>query len=234
MTFIKTMAVVPLALSLLVANNAFADDGKQNLIGFEVSSQSTVQNDEASAVMSKTMSAKNAKELATKLNPLINQSLAIAKKYPSVKVSTGSQYAHPEYSKGKIIGVSGSASLNLKSQDTEALSNLMAELQNSLLLESLSFDVSDALRESTNNRLRDEATQKFKNEANSLVKAWGAKSYRLINAQMNSHSNGSYAKRMFSSMAVAEQAMDAAASQNLEAGSSEIRYTINGTIQLVF
>lgn len=230
----KKLIALPLIGALLASPLAFADDSKQNLIGFEVSSQATVENDEASAVMTKTMSAKNAKELASKLNPLINQSLAIAKKYPTVKVSTGGQYAHPEYSKGKIVGVSGSASLNLKSQDTEALSNLMAELQNSLLLESLSFDVSDTLRESTNNRLRDEATQKFKTEANSLVKAWGAKSYRLVNAQMNSHSNGGYAKRMFSSMVAEQTAASDASAQNLEAGSSEIRYTINGTIQLVF
>lgn len=230
---LKSVLQLSILGTALLAGTAFASDDKQNLIGFEVSSQATVENDEASAVMTKTMTAKTAKELANKLNPLINQSLAIAKKYPSVKVSTGGQYAHPEYSKGKIVGVSGSASLNLKSQDTEALSNLMAELQNNLLVENLSFDVSEALRESTNARLRDEATQKFKNEANSLVKAWGAKSYRLVNAQMNSHSNG-YAKRMFSPMmAMAEQASDASA-QSFEAGSSEIRYTINGTIQLIY
>lgn len=231
----KQVAKLSLVGAVLASTLAFANDEKFNLVSFEVASQTSVENNEATATMSKSVSAKNAKELANKINPIINQALAIAKKYPAVKVSTGSQYAHPEYSKGKIVGVSGSASLNLKSQDTEQMSNLMSELQIILLLESLSFDVSDALRETTQAKLRDEATQKFRNEAASLAKSWGAKSYRLVNAQMNGSSSGGYAKRYGSPM-MAEMVMQAApaSAQELQVGTSEIRYHINGTIQLLY
>lgn len=228
----KTLMTLSM-VGLLASPLALAEDHKQNIIGFGVTAQTSVANDEATAIMTKTVSAKTAKELASKINPLINQAIVIAKKYPSVTVSTGHQHAHPEYSKGKIVGVSGSASIHLKSQNTEELSNLMAELQSILLLENLSFDVSDGLRERTQAKLRDEAVHKFQVEAQSLVKAWGAKNYRLINAQMNSHSSG-YAKVSVSPMMAMDAVAESAPSQNFEAGNSEINYQINGTIQLIY
>lgn len=215
---------------------ALANDkmDRHNLISFEVSVQDNIANDEALAVMTKAVSAKNAKELANKINPIINQALTLAKAYPSVEVSTGSQHAYPEYSKGKIIGVTGSASLTLKSQDTEALSNLMAELQNSLLLERLDFSVSDELRDSTTQALRDKATQKFKQEAQAMVSAWGAKGYHLINAQMNTGGQNLYQPKYYTYDAVAVVEQASAPRQTLEAGNSTISYTINGTIQLTY
>lgn len=222
-----------LSTGLAGATLAFAGESDHNLINFEVSVQQEVPNNQATASLNKTASAKTPKELANKLNPIINQAIAIAKKYPSVQVSTGSQHAYPEYSKGKIIGVTGSASLTLKSQDTDALSDLLAELQSILVLESLDFSVSDDLQKATTAKLREQATQQFQQEAQTLAKLWHAGSYRLINAQMNTSGQNFYrAKHYAYGVAVAEQASDASR-QTLEAGNSTITYSINGTIQLV-
>lgn len=222
-----------LATGLVGSASAFAGETDHNLINFEVSVQQEVANNQATASLNKTLSAKTPKELANKLNPIINQAIAIAKKYPSVQVATGSQHAYPEYSKGKIIGVTGSASLTLKSQDTDALSDLLAELQNILVLESLDFSVSDDLQQATTAKLREQATQKFQQEAQTLAKLWHAGSYRLINAQMNTSGQNFYRAKHYAyeAMAVAQSAD--ASRQTLEAGNSTITYTINGTIQLV-
>ncbi|MDO4427749.1 MAG: SIMPL domain-containing protein [Moraxella sp.] len=206
-----------------------------NLVSFEVATQKQVANDEAVAVMNKTVTAKDAKTLASRLNPIINQALTLAKKYPSVTVSTGRQHTYPSYdNKGVITGMTGSANINLKSQDTESLSALVGELQAIMTIENLDFNVSDALREQTQSDLMLDATQKFKRQADTLTQAWGARSYRLVEAQMNTsmsyHTRGAMVMPM-----LASPASDASAKeQSFEAGESEVRYTINGTIQLVY
>lgn len=221
-----------IAAGLLGSAVAFADDARHNLISFEVSVQEEVANDEAMASLNKTLSAKTPKELATKLTPIINQAITIAKKYPTVQVATGSQHAYPDYSKGKIVGVTGSASITLKSKDTEALSDLLAELQNILVLESLDFSVSDELQDKTSAALQAKATQKFQAEAKALSQLWGASGYTLVNAQMNTNGRHYHRKQYaYDAMAAVEQSASAPR-QTLEAGNSTISYTINGTIQL--
>lgn len=76
-----------------------------NLVSFEVATSRDVANNEVNAYLVENTTAKTAKELANKINPIINQSLAIAKKYPSVVVATGSQNAYPSYDKGPVTGL---------------------------------------------------------------------------------------------------------------------------------
>lgn len=226
-----TLAV--LSLVSLCTTGIAQGEARYNTLSFDVSVEQEIANDQAVATLSKSVSAKTAKELANKINPVINEALAIVKRYPSVQVATGSQHAYPEYNKGKITGFTGSASIRLQSQDTEALSSLLAELQNILVLESLTFLVSDSLNETTTANLKTQATQKFQAEAQSMVKAWGASSYRLVNAQMNNAAPHYHSKSYaYDAMPVMEMA--SAAKQTLEAGSSTIRYTINGTIELIY
>lgn len=215
-----------------LSSHASANDGQHNLVTFSVSSQTDVANDESRATLSKSAQAKNAKELAAKLNPTINQALSIAKKYPDVVVSTGNRYSYPTYDKqGKIIGVTGHAGLSLKSQNTEQLSNLLNELQNLMTVDDLSFGVSDKLQEETQAHLMVETTKKFQAQAANIAKAWGAKSHRLVNVNMNT--DQPYSRPYAAKMAMSEMAA-ADASMNLETGDSQIRYTINGTIQLIY
>lgn len=214
-------------LSVLWTTQAIADDNYQR-VNFEVSASTEVANDEVYATLVKTATAKDAKALAEAINPTINQALNISQKYPTVAVSTGRQYAHPSYdSEGVVTGMTASASLQLKSQDIDSVSALITELQSLLVVENISFGVSETLKEQTESRLMIEATQKFKQQATAITQAWGAGNYRLVNAQMNTQ--GGYARAEFAAAA----AMDAAsAKQMLQAGSSDVRYTINGVIEL--
>lgn len=205
-----------------------------NLVSFEVNVMQEVENDEATATLSKTLQARTAKELANQINPIINKSLTLAKKYPSVQVATGNQNAYPRYdNKGKITGFTGTASLNLKSQNTEELSELISELQSNLVLDDLNFGVSKTLQESSESNLKAEAVGKFRQQAKELTALWNAKDYRLVEAKMNT--NTSYQPRNYDfvmpAVAVAEASV---AKQNYEVGTSQINYHINGTIQLIF
>ena len=214
--------------------SAGADASQGNVINFSVNSSTEVTNDEATARFSKEAQAKDAAVLATALNPTVNQALAIAKKYPSIFASTGNQSSYPRYdNKGKMNGVQGSAGIVLKSQNIDELSRAIAEIQVLMTLDDLSFNVSNAQIERTNQRLMGETVTKFRAQADTISSAWGAKSYRLVQADMNSQS---YQREpVYARMEMVATASDASApQQQLQAGESTVRYTINGTIQLVY
>ncbi len=230
---LTTFAVL-LSLGMATANATTHADSAGNIVNFSVASSADVSNDEATARFSKDAQAKDAAALAVLLNPTINKALDITKKYPSIRASTGNQSSYPRYdNKGKIIGVQGSAGLVLKSQNIDDLSRAIAEIQTLMTLDDLSFQVSDAQTERVKQQLMGETVAKFKSQANALSHAWGAKSYRLIQADMNTSAH--QPERPYYGVAMAEVAADASAPrQELQAGESTIRYTINGTIQLLY
>lgn len=211
------------------ANGAEYNNG---LINFDVSTKRQVANDEAVARLTKTAQAKTAKALANEITPAINQALSIAKQYPNIKVESSYQNSYPTYdNNGKIKGFTGSSSLSLTSNNTEELSELIGKLQPILVLDDLNFRVSDELRRQVENELMIEATHQFQNKARTLTSAWGAKDYKLINAQMNSSNNF---KRSYGIAMMDAVAESVAAAPQFEAGDSDINYTINGQIALIY
>lgn len=215
-----------LGANLLVTNSVYADGGQ---ITFEVTEQKQVANNEAVARLSKTANAKTTKALASQITPVINQALEIAKAYPSVKASTSYQNSYPQYDKnGKITGFVSSSSIELVSQNTDDLAELIAKLQEQLVLDDLSFYVSDDVKERTENELMQQATQKFRQKAQNLTKAWQATNYKLVNAQMNTSNHFGGEPMMMAPMKV----QDASSVPTFNAGDSTISYTIHGTIKL--
>lgn len=226
---IALLMVAALATTALADTKA-ASEG--NVVSFAVESSQSVANDHAYAVLAKTVQAKDAGVLASQINPIINQALAIAKKYPTVKASTGQPNAYPSYDdKGNITGLTAQARLNLSSQNTSELSALIGELQPLLVLEDMRFEVSEVVSEQTEQRLMRETTKKFQTQAQQIAQAWGAKSYRLLNASLNH--DGTPHHRIVAPMAMATKAYDNTP-QVLEAGESRLTYRISGSIFLIY
>ncbi|MDO5650608.1 MAG: SIMPL domain-containing protein [Moraxella sp.] len=227
-------SITALALSgvATVAMMAHANDNTYNRLSFGVSAHEKIANDEITARLSKTVSAKDSKTIATQLNPIMNHALSLKNKYPEVTLTTGSQYSHPTYDKnGKITGFTTQASITLKSQNNEQIGQFIADLQENFVLDGLDFSVSDKRQQEVKNRLKTQAIKDFTNEAQSLSTLWGASGYRLVNANLD-HSNAYYR----STSAVFEAAPAAygakIATPEFEAGESQLTYSINGTIEL--
>ena len=106
-------------------STAHAEPSGYDQLTFETQVKEDIANDEVRASLYKKAQASDAKALATTLNTSINRALAIAKRYPSVTVSTGQQHTYPRYDKNdKIIGWTGQANIDLKSTDFTATSQL--------------------------------------------------------------------------------------------------------------
>lgn len=220
------------ALLTAMMGSAHAEPTGYDQLTFQTEVKEEVQNDEVRATMYKKAQASDAKTLATTLNTSINNAMKIAKRYPSVTVSTGQQRTYPRYDKNdKIIGWTGQASIDLKSTDFVATSQLIADLQQTLVMENLNFGVSDAKKDALEQKLMTDASRAFQQQAKNLTRAWDARGYRVVNVNLNTNNNN-YPRPMYS-MRAESAAMDGAVpSQNFESGNSTISVTANGTIEL--
>ena len=220
------------ALLTAMIGSAHAEPTGYDQLTFQTEVKEEVQNDEVRATMYKKAQASDAKTLATTLNTSINNAMKIAKRYPSVTVSTGQQRTYPRYDKNdKIIGWTGQASIDLKSTDFVATSQLIADLQQTLVMENLNFGVSDAKKDALEQKLMTEASRAFQQQAKNLTRAWDARGYRVVTVNLNTNNNN-YPRPMYS-MRAESAAMDSAVpSQNFESGNSTISVTANGTIEL--
>lgn len=206
-----------------------------NLINFSASASQKIENDEINATMTKNLQNKSHTELAKRITETLNQANLIAKKYPTVKVATGNQSTYPQYDKNsKINGWQGSASLNLQSNDTVAMSQLIAELQNFMQLEDLGFSVSEGKQKSVKQALMLEASKSFQQQANALLPAWNAKGYELVSLDFNGGDGySSYRKSSMRLQSFAVAEASSMPSQDFQTGDTTITVTANGVIQLL-
>ncbi len=232
--FLAKSFIVMSTASLLsaAAISAQAAPTGYDQVTFQSEVKEEVANDEVRASLYKKAQAPDAKSLATQLNTAVNSALNIAKRYPSVTVSTGQQSTYPRYDKNdKIIGWTGQANIDIKSTDFTATSQLIADLQSIMVMDGLNFGVSNAKKATIEQRLMTEASRAFQNQAKNLTRAWDARGYRVVNVNLNM--GNQYPVPVFRNMAMKAEAADASVpSQNFESGNSTISVTANGTIEL--
>ncbi|MBH0065427.1 MULTISPECIES: SIMPL domain-containing protein [Psychrobacter] len=232
-TLLNKAALTTGSALLLTAmmGSAHAEPTGYDQLTFQTEVKEEVQNDEVRASLYKKAQATDSKALATTLNTSINNAMKIAKRYPSVTVSTGQQRTYPSYDKNnKIIGWTGQANIDLKSTDFAATSQLIADLQETLVMENLSFGVSDTKKDALEQKLMTDASRAFQQQAKNLTSAWSARGYRVVNVNLNTGSN--YPRPMYSAMSMKSDSLESVPSQSFESGNSTISVTANGTIEL--
>ncbi|MBF0657952.1 SIMPL domain-containing protein [Psychrobacter sp. NG25] len=232
-TLLNKAALTTGSALLLTAmmGSAHAEPTGYDQLTFQTEIKEEVQNDEVRSSLYKKAQATDSKALATTLNTSINNAMKIAKRYPSVTVSTGQQRTYPRYDKNnKIIGWTGQANIDLKSTDFAATSQLIADLQETLVMENLSFGVSDTKKDALEQKLMTDASRAFQQQAKNLTSAWSARGYRVVNVNLNTGSN--YPRPMYSAMSMKSDSLESVPSQSFESGNSTISVTANGTIEL--
>ncbi|NRD70733.1 SIMPL domain-containing protein [Psychrobacter okhotskensis] len=220
------------ALLTAMMGSAHAEPTGYDQLSFQAEVKEDIQNDEVRASLYKKAQATDAKTLATTLNTSINNAMKIAKRYPKVTVTTGQQRTYPRYDKNdKIIGWTGQANIDLKSTDFAATSQLIADLQETLVMDNLNFGVSDVKKDALEQKLMTAASRAFQQQAKNLTRAWDARGYRVVTVNLNTGSN--YPRPMYNAMSMkAASADESVPSQSFESGESTISVTANGTIEL--
>jgi predicted secreted protein len=232
----RYLTLSSLILASALTTPAFAQQNEQlnyNLVNIQAEAARKVSNDEMHAVLYIEKSNKQPAELAVQITQLMNQAMASAKKYPQVKVETGSQTTYPIYDNDsrKLKEWRGRAEIQIESTDFKAASQLVSELQQNFQTQSINFSVSDAQRKKVENELMVEASKNFQQRALTLSQAWNKSGYNLVNLNLNTNNSYPQPIMMRASMAKFSGA-EAADAQDVAAGESKITVNANGTIQL--
>lgn len=215
----------------LFAQAANAEPTGYNQISFNVESNQEVENDQVTATLYKQAQATTPKKLATELNTAMNQALSTAKGYPTVTATTGQQHTYPKYDdNGKIVGWTGTVSVDLKSNDFAKTSELVAKLQENLVVQNIQFGVSEKKQKQLEKELIKKASLQFKEQAQSLAEVWGMSGYQVVNVSINS--SGGYQPRPMMMMRNAA-AKSSVPVQEFEGGNTRLGVTASGTIELI-
>ncbi len=202
------------------------------IINLQAEASREVSNDEMQAILFIEKSNRQPAELAAQMNQLMSQAIQTARKYPQVKVKTGSQSTYPIYDTDnrKLKEWRGRAEIQINSQDFKAASQLISELQQNFQTESISFSVSDQQRKTIENELMIEASKNFQQRAQAVSKAWNKNQYTLVNLNLNT--NNYFPQPMVRSSMSKLASAEAMPVQDMSAGESKISVNANGSIQL--
>ncbi|AMA47066.1 SIMPL domain-containing protein [Pseudomonas monteilii] len=172
-------------------------------------------------------------KLAKGITETLNKALQQARQVKDVKVSQGSRNSYPVYDdKGqKITGWRERGELRLESADFPALSKLTGELLQDLKMGGMDFSIAPATRKGNEDQLLKDAVAAFKARAQMATEALGGTGYKIVNMNLNS---SGYPQPYLRSAPMAMKAMaaDSTATPDVEAGTSEVNMTAEGTIEV--
>lgn len=232
----RSFSYSALLLGLALSTTAFAQSNETinyNLINIQAEASRQVSNDEMNAVLYIEKSNKQPTELANQINQLMSQAVQTAKKYPSIKIETGSQSTYPIYDNDsqKLKEWRGRAEIRIESTDFKNVSQLISELQQNFQTQSINFTVSDAQRKKVENELVVEASKNFQQRAQTLSQAWNKSGYNLVNINLNTSNYGGQPVPRMAMMKASSNSLEIA-DQQMAGGESKISVNASGTIQL--
>lgn len=197
-------------------------------VDFQVERSAEVPNDRVVALVGVTEEDSDSARLAERVNTTIAWALERAGRSEGVEVESAGYHTQPIYEKGRIQRWRGSQDLRLESEDVAALSELVGELQERLLVRSIDFQVSPERRREAEQALIDEALAAFQARAARIAKGLGARDYAL--GQLSVVTQGS--PPVFRQSGPLRMSAAEAAPPALEGGRSTLSVQVQGSIEL--
>ncbi|SDI65421.1 SIMPL domain-containing protein [Pseudomonas panipatensis] len=229
----KSLATLAAAIALSGTSLAAQaeDSPRYNQVSLHAEASQEVAHDRMHVTLYSEEQDADPAKLAADTTNALNAAVAEARKVKGVTVSLGSRNSYPIYEeKGqKISAWRERAELRLESADFAALSQLTADLLGKLKMGNMSFSIADATRQQNEDSLMKSAVAAFKARAQLLTGALGGKDYRLVNLNLSSAGN----PRPMPVMRMAAMKADAAPAPTIEAGSSEVTVSADGTIEVL-
>jgi predicted secreted protein len=186
-----------------------------------------VENDTLVVVLAAQRQGTELAQLASEVNQLMTKALSRCKKVSGIEVQTLEYQTNPVYEKQHLTAWRVSQSLQLKGHDVQSLSALIGDLQNELMLESMSYQISAEARSQAEQSLIAKAISAFSQRAQEITQRLGRKRYRLVNMQVDT-GGVTPQPRLRQVYAMSTQAAPA-----IEAGKQTLSVTVNGVIELL-
>lgn len=230
----KKSAIFLTLLAITLAHHTMTQAAEMPLtydrINLSASAQGKAPNDVLVAVLFQRSEGPSAEQLAADVNKAISAGLLLAKKVPEVTVQTLDYQTYPTYQNQKVNGWSVQQSIRLESKNSEKFAQVIADLQKTLKVESIGYQVSPENMRATEDKLITQAMQAFQQRADLVTHELGRKRYRVVSLDVNA---GGIPMPVFR-VSAKSAAMDApgAAPPSIEAGEQTVTVTVQGTIEL--
>lgn len=217
-----------LLLTLLCITSAGADEREVifDELSLSASAEAEVDNDRVRAVLFAEREGSDPAELARIVNREMEWALGRLAGAVGIEVSTPSYQTLPVYHQGRVDSWRVRQSLRLESGDYVAISRVVGELQKRLGLESMQFYLSEQGRQDAEDALIPEALKRYTARAKLMARQLGRKGYRIVAVSVGS--GGTPVPRRAELMMRASSAPP----PQMAAGSSKVRVTVSGSIQL--
>lgn len=204
-----------------------AEEPRYQQLHFQVERSERVDNDQMQVWLSAQAEGNDPARLAQAINETMAWALAQAPKGEGMRLRTGNYQTQALRDKDRLRGWQVSQDLHIEGTDIPAISTLVGALQERLQVRSMGFSVSSEARRAAEERLIEAALQAFQARADQVQGVMGAKGHRLVNAaiQTGGHFPGPVLRAQAASAEFAAPAV--------QAGDSEVRVTVAGSIELV-
>lgn len=234
---LKTLSLALLAFSFVLSARADANAAQpNNVIAFNVEAERQIERDLMQVNLFYQSEGKNLSELNKTVNARLNKAIGIAKQYPAVAIQGNTRNTMVQYDgKGKQSGWLARVELMLESKDSQALSDVINALNDTLAIENISASVSDEKLTHVENELTQAVLEKFKNKALLIQNTLQMKNYRVMDLNISAANEHNYARVYYEPTAKSELTLSESASNAvpLENGKETVRMRVEGRIELL-
>lgn len=234
---LKTLSLALLAFSFVLSARADADAAQpNNVIAFNVEAERQIERDLMQVNLFYQSEGKNLSELNKTVNTRLNKAIGIAKQYPAVAIQGNTRNTMVRYDgKGKQSGWLARVELMLESKDSQALSDVINALDDTLAIENISASVSDEKLTHVENELTQAVLEKFKNKALLIQNTLQMKNYRVMDLNISAANEHNYAPVYYEPTAKSALTLSESASNAvpLENGKETVRMRVKGRIELL-
>ena len=239
---LKTLSLALLAFSFVLSARADADVAQPNnviafnVIAFNVETERQIERDLMQVNLFYQSEGKNLSELNKTVNTRLNKAIGIAKQYPAVAIQGNTRNTMVQYDgKGKQGGWLARVELMLESKDSQALSDVINALNDTLAIENISASVSDEKLTHVENELTQAVLEKFKNKALLIQNTLQMKNYRVMDLNISAANEHNYARVYYEPTAKSALTLSESASNAvpLENGKETVRMRVEGRIELL-
>ena len=229
---LKKYSFFPLVSALLFATPLWADNLNYGVVSFSATATETVKQDTMNATLAIRESGGDRQKVSNAVSERSNRVLAALKKYPDLNGALSSRRTYSAYDSNRKNPVwHDMADITVKSTDFAAMSRFLAAVQNDAAIGNLHFSVSDSVQHKTLEKLLTQAIGNFKQQAQVITNAMGGKAYKIVQMDLNGGNVMIY-RNAVRSAAMMTKSADAVEMNIEEAGDSEIRLDISGSIQV--
>lgn len=223
------LASAGLAAATAPSASGHETDPSMDRVSFSVEATEKVENNWLAAVVGVTEEGSDVAELADRVNRSMTWALDTARAVEHVQVKSGSYYTSPVYDRGVIRRWRASQDLVLEGSDAARLTRLIGELQSRLALRSIAFSVSPERRREVEAELIQRALSDFRARADLVRESLERRGYAIVQISINTGGGAPVVPLRARAQALA---VEAVAPPALEGGSSTVRISVSGTIEL--